>query len=120
MGMSHYTKLGYGLLVIDAEEVYDLPSGELNPPDGIIEEPVGDGVLGEDCGLFFMVEKSGVSVVLDSEVPFEVEYINEYVTEYTDYTLPAVSPEILSWFVKTQEELDKPCKLGVFMVEYIG
>lgn len=120
MGQSYSTSMGYGLLVLDGEEPEDEDGyPEYDPPLGVEAEPVGDGVLGEDCGLFYMV--TNVKVDLDSEVPYsQKDYISEYVTEYAEYTLGDILPEIEAWFNKVQEETDGVCKLGVFRVSNYG
>ena len=96
--MSHYSNMGYGLLVYSDNE-YDYP-------DGIETELVGDYVLGEECGLFYMVQDIDVRPNLKSE-----NYISEWVTEYT---VEDISQEIQDWLSKVQEELGDDCKLGVF------
>lgn len=117
MGSSYSTKIGYGLLVLGDDA---LERADEDMPEGVTDELVGDFVLGEDCGVFYVVDKSGVSVTLDSEVSFDVEYISEYVTEYSDYRLGTISPEIRAWFSKVDGETEGTCKLGVFKVGYYG
>ena len=111
MGMSSYSYVGYGVVIMND----DLDSDDVNLPAGIEAEHFGDHVLGEECGVFFKVADIPVQVNFSS-----VAYVADYVEEYTQCEVNDVPTEIAEWFDKMQAEFGDESKLGVFMVTYFG
>jgi hypothetical protein len=112
MGSYHYTVMGYGLLLPDADNSgYDW---DAEPPDYVDDEMVGDSVMGEDQGVFFIYLSANPVVALNSEIE-----LTEWITEYTEYTIDAVPPEIDAWYKEFQEKY-AGCKFGVFRISSYG
>lgn len=117
MGAYHHDVTGYGIIVMANDEDFDYGQEELTVPDGISIELIGDLVLGEDTGLFYMVTDADVSIALKSATP-----ISEWITQYNKFTVDAVPTELTEWLNKTLQEqkTERHCITGVFKVKNYG
>ncbi len=115
--MGHYynDSFGYGFLIL--QEDNDVTEDFLDSSAGsqFEVEMVGNLVIGDDLGVFFKVIDVKVTVELGSAIEY-----NEYVTQFTDFEVNGLDPELEKWLQNAAENTGFVGKLGAFKVSNFG